>query len=91
MVNLQNEQEISNERQEKNEHGADWASKAVTYLRSILDDDDQLINKNRSRMSPCPKVPPRLRNHERSKDYYDPKLFLSALTTMKKLNSRQHK
>jgi hypothetical protein len=72
-VNLQNE-EISNEREERNEHGAEWASKAVTYLRSILDDNDQLINKNNSRYIDCPKVPPMLRNDERSKDYYDPKI-----------------
>jgi hypothetical protein len=73
-MNLQNELEISDERQERNEHGADWESKAESYLRSILDNDDQLINKNKSQKVRCLKVPPRLRNHKRSKDYYDPKV-----------------
>ena len=77
MVNLQNkDKEISNARQERNEQGADWESKAKTYLRSILDNldnDDQLI-RNKSQYFPhCPKVPQLLRNNERSKDYYDPK------------------
>ena len=75
MVNLQNELEIFNKRQERNnEYGAEWASKAVTYLRSILRDEDPLLNKNRPQDVSCPKVPPRLRNHARSKDYYDPRI-----------------
>ena len=74
MVNLQNkDKEISNARQERNEHGAYWESKAITYVRSILDDDDQLIRNTSQDLLPCPKVPPMLRNNERSKDYYDPK------------------
>ena len=55
------------------EHTADGASKAVTYLRSKLDNVDQLINK-KSRYVSCPKVPPILRNDERSKEYFDPKI-----------------
>jgi hypothetical protein len=75
MVNLQNEQEISNERQERNnEYGADRTSKAVTYLRSILHDDDAVRNKNMPQKVSCPKVPPILRNKERSKDNYDPRI-----------------
>ena len=55
------------------EHTADRASMAVTYLRSKLDNVDQLIN-NKSRYVSCPKVPPILRNDERSKEYFDPKI-----------------
>ena len=73
MVNLQNK-EISNDRQERNEHRAEWESKAETYLRSKLDNDEQLINKNKSQKVRCPKVPPILRNEKRSKEYYDPKI-----------------
>ena len=74
MVNLQNkDKEISNARQERNEHGADWESKEKTYLRSILDNDAQLIINTSKDLLPCPKVPSMLRNNERSKDYYDPK------------------
>uniref|UniRef100_A0A2N9ELS8 Uncharacterized protein n=1 Tax=Fagus sylvatica TaxID=28930 RepID=A0A2N9ELS8_FAGSY len=75
MMNLQNEQEISNERQEKNEQAADCESTAKTYLRSILDNDDQPIINTSKDFLRCPKVPPMLRNIERSKDYYDPKFI----------------
>ena len=73
-MNLQNEQEISNERQEKNEQAADWESTAKKYLGTILHNDDQLIIENELPTFDCPKVPPRLRNSERSKDYFDPKI-----------------
>ena len=56
------------------EHSDDRESKAERYLRSKLDNDDQLMNKNKSRYVSCPKVPPILRNDERSKEFYDPKI-----------------
>ena len=73
-MNLQNEQEISNERQEKNEQAADWESTGKTYLGTILDDDEQHIIKDEPPTFRCPKVLPRLRNSKRSKDYFDPKI-----------------
>uniref|UniRef100_A0A2N9EVX8 Uncharacterized protein n=1 Tax=Fagus sylvatica TaxID=28930 RepID=A0A2N9EVX8_FAGSY len=72
------------------EHTADGASKAVTYLRSKLDNVDQLINK-KSRYVSCPKVPPILRNDERSKDYYDPKIVSFGPYHHENLNSGQYK
>ena len=75
MVNLQNELEISDEKQKKdNEYGADRTSKAVTYLRSILHKEDPVRNKNRPSKVSCPKVPPILRDKERGEDNYDPRI-----------------
>lgn len=71
MMNVQREED---ERQERNEYGADWPIKEVTYLRSILHNEDQLINKDEPQKVPCPKVPPLLRKKKRSKEYYDPKI-----------------
>ena len=69
-MNLQNEQEISNERQEEIEQ-------AKKYLGTILHDEDKLIINmpEDTLFLPCPKVPPMLRNNERTKDYYDPKFI----------------
>jgi len=87
MMNLQSEED---ERQERNEYGADWPIEEVTYLRSILHNEDQLINKNELQKVPCPKVPPLLRKKKR-RNIMIPRLFLLDLTTMGELNSEQQK
>ena len=74
MMNLQNEQEISNERQEKIEQAADLESTAKMYMRTIVHNDDQLIINISKEFSLFPKVPPRLQNSEMLKDYFDPKI-----------------